>query len=171
MASPTQWIGVWATPKDSEGQWSLVCCGAYGHRVGHDLLTEQHYQDQVIRLWLLPWVLFFWIFLEYTGVPMCLSLWLRKWLLCWGGLLGHSILSQCTFGRKVKKKQTTSFWAAEEEKLVISMSSCFPPWDLNTPPSWQGLPRWFNKWYKEPTYQCRRLGKWFWFLGWEDPLE
>jgi len=44
--------------KDSEGQWSLACCGAYGHRVGHDLLTEQHYQV-IKRSWLLPWCFFY----------------------------------------------------------------------------------------------------------------
>ena len=32
MASPTQWIGVWAS--------SLVCCSSWGHRVGHDWATE-----------------------------------------------------------------------------------------------------------------------------------
>ena len=30
-------------------------------------------------------------------------------------------------GRLKKKKKNTSFWAAEEENLVISMSSCFSP--------------------------------------------
>ena len=28
------------TPGDSEGQESLVCCSLWGHRVGHDLVTE-----------------------------------------------------------------------------------------------------------------------------------
>ena len=27
--------------RDSEGQGSLGCCRAWGHRVGHDLVTEQ----------------------------------------------------------------------------------------------------------------------------------
>ena len=26
---------------DGEGQGSLVCCSSWGHRVGHDLVTEQ----------------------------------------------------------------------------------------------------------------------------------
>ena len=29
------------TPRDSEGQGSLVHCSPWGHRVGHDLATEQ----------------------------------------------------------------------------------------------------------------------------------
>ena len=29
------------TPGDSEGQGSLMCCSPGGHRVGHDLMTEQ----------------------------------------------------------------------------------------------------------------------------------
>ena len=29
------------TPGDSEGQGNLVCCSPWGHRVGHDLTTEQ----------------------------------------------------------------------------------------------------------------------------------
>ena len=29
------------TVRDSEGQGSLVCCSPWGHRVGHDLMTEQ----------------------------------------------------------------------------------------------------------------------------------
>ena len=29
------------TPGDSEGQGSLVCCSSWGHRVEHDLVTEQ----------------------------------------------------------------------------------------------------------------------------------
>ena len=29
------------TQGDSEGQGSLVCCSPWGHRVGHDLATEQ----------------------------------------------------------------------------------------------------------------------------------
>ena len=28
-------------PGDSEGQGSLACCSSWGHRVGHDLVTEQ----------------------------------------------------------------------------------------------------------------------------------
>ena len=32
------------TPGDSEGQGSLVCCSPWGHRVGHDLVTEQQQQ-------------------------------------------------------------------------------------------------------------------------------
>ena len=32
------------TPGDSEGQRSLVCCGPWGSRVGHDLSTEQQQQ-------------------------------------------------------------------------------------------------------------------------------
>ena len=27
---------------DSKGQGSLACCGSWGHRVGHNLVTEQH---------------------------------------------------------------------------------------------------------------------------------
>ena len=34
------------TPGDSEGQGSLVCCSSWGHRVGHDLVTEQQQQQQ-----------------------------------------------------------------------------------------------------------------------------
>ena len=44
----------------------------------------------------------------------------------------------------LKKKSstwTTSFWATEEGKLVISMSSCFPPETWNwTPPIGKGFP-------------------------------
>ena len=29
------------TPEDSEGQGSLASCSQWGHRVGHDLVTEQ----------------------------------------------------------------------------------------------------------------------------------
>ena len=29
------------TPEDSEGQGSLACCSPLGHRVGHNLATEQ----------------------------------------------------------------------------------------------------------------------------------
>ena len=29
------------TPGDSEGQGSLACCSSWGHRVGHNLATEQ----------------------------------------------------------------------------------------------------------------------------------
>ena len=29
------------TPGDSEGQGSLACCSPWGHRVRHDLATEQ----------------------------------------------------------------------------------------------------------------------------------
>ena len=32
MASPTQWTWVWATPGESEGQGSLVCCISRGHK-------------------------------------------------------------------------------------------------------------------------------------------
>ena len=28
-------------PGDSEGQRNLACCGPWGHRIGHDLVTEQ----------------------------------------------------------------------------------------------------------------------------------
>ena len=40
------------TSGDSGGQWSLVCCSPWGHRVGHDWVIEQweqhedHWQDQ-----------------------------------------------------------------------------------------------------------------------------
>ena len=29
------------TPGDSEGQGSLACCSPWGHKVRHDLVTEQ----------------------------------------------------------------------------------------------------------------------------------
>ena len=32
---------------DDEGQGSLVCCSLWGHRVGHDLATEQQRQTQI----------------------------------------------------------------------------------------------------------------------------
>ena len=32
------------TPGDGEGQGSLVCCSPWGHRVGHNLVTEQQQQ-------------------------------------------------------------------------------------------------------------------------------
>ena len=32
------------TPGDSEGQGSLVCCSPWGHKVRHDLGTEQQQQ-------------------------------------------------------------------------------------------------------------------------------
>ena len=41
MSSPTQWTWVWANSGDSGGQGSLACCSLWGHRVGHDLATEQ----------------------------------------------------------------------------------------------------------------------------------
>ena len=41
MASPTQWKEFDQTPGDGEGQGSLACCSSWGHRVGHDLETEQ----------------------------------------------------------------------------------------------------------------------------------
>ena len=28
--------------RDSEGQGSLMCCSPWGHRIGHDLATEQN---------------------------------------------------------------------------------------------------------------------------------
>ena len=36
------------TPGDSGGQRSLVCCSPWGHRVGHDLATEQQGWGQCI---------------------------------------------------------------------------------------------------------------------------
>ena len=36
------------TLRDSEGQGSLVCCIPWGsQRVRHNLITEQHYQNEV----------------------------------------------------------------------------------------------------------------------------
>ena len=32
------------TPGDSEGQGSLVCCGPWDHRVGHNLAPKQQWQ-------------------------------------------------------------------------------------------------------------------------------
>ena len=32
------------TPRDGEGQRSLVCCSPWGRRVQHDLVTEQQQQ-------------------------------------------------------------------------------------------------------------------------------
>ena len=36
-------------PKDSEGQGSLVCCSSWGHRVRHDLATEN--KNNLLRIW------------------------------------------------------------------------------------------------------------------------
>ena len=43
MASATQWTWVWANSGDSEIQGSLACCSPWGHRVGHNLATEQQF--------------------------------------------------------------------------------------------------------------------------------
>ena len=32
-------------PVDSEGQESMACCSVWGHRVGHDLATEEQQSD------------------------------------------------------------------------------------------------------------------------------
>ena len=39
--------GLGQTVADGEGQGGLVCCRAWGHRVGHDWVTEQ--QVRVLR--------------------------------------------------------------------------------------------------------------------------
>ena len=36
------------SPGDGEGQGSLACCSPWGHRVGHNLVTEQ--QHSTLRL-------------------------------------------------------------------------------------------------------------------------
>ena len=41
MASPMQWAWIGQTPGEGEGQGGLVCCGPWGHRVGHDWAIEQ----------------------------------------------------------------------------------------------------------------------------------
>ena len=41
MASPTQWTWVLANSRRCDGQGSLACCWPWGHRVGHDGVTEQ----------------------------------------------------------------------------------------------------------------------------------
>ena len=42
MASLTQWTWVCQqTLGNSEGEWSLVCCSPWSHRVRHDLVTEK----------------------------------------------------------------------------------------------------------------------------------
>ena len=41
MASPTQHVSVEQTLGDGKGQGSPGCCYPWGHRVGHDLVTEQ----------------------------------------------------------------------------------------------------------------------------------
>ena len=40
MASPTQWTWVWASSRIGDGQGSLACCSPWGHRGGHDWVTE-----------------------------------------------------------------------------------------------------------------------------------
>ena len=37
------------TLRDSERQGSLACCNPWGHRVGHDLATEQQKQREGIK--------------------------------------------------------------------------------------------------------------------------
>ena len=37
------------TLRDSEGQGSLACCNPWGHRVGHDLATEQQKQRKGLK--------------------------------------------------------------------------------------------------------------------------
>ena len=46
------------TPGNSEGQGSLVWCSPWGHRVGHDLTTEQqqHWQLSVQSIVVLHWL-------------------------------------------------------------------------------------------------------------------
>ena len=36
VASPTQWMWIWANSGDSEGQGSLACCSAWGFK-GSDM--------------------------------------------------------------------------------------------------------------------------------------
>ena len=40
-------------PGDSEGQRSLACCSPWGHRVGHDWVTE-------LNWWWVPWKFWVW---------------------------------------------------------------------------------------------------------------
>ena len=35
---------------DSEGQGSLVCCSPWGHRVRHDLATEEQQQSPLVTI-------------------------------------------------------------------------------------------------------------------------
>ena len=35
---------------DSEGQGSLECCGPWGHRVGHNLVTEERQQESIRKM-------------------------------------------------------------------------------------------------------------------------
>ena len=44
MVRSHQWLNgheIEQTPEDSEGQGSLTCCSPWGHRVGHNFVTEQ----------------------------------------------------------------------------------------------------------------------------------
>ena len=42
MASLTQWTWFEQTPRDSDGQGSLICCNAWGHKESE---TEQQQQQ------------------------------------------------------------------------------------------------------------------------------
>ena len=48
MASPTQWTWVWASSRRWWRTGSLVCCSPWGHRVGHDWVTEQENQCEPV---------------------------------------------------------------------------------------------------------------------------
>ena len=42
------------TSRDSEGQGGLVCCNPWGHRVRHDLVTEQ--QPRYVFMYRHPYI-------------------------------------------------------------------------------------------------------------------
>ena len=37
------------TPGDSDGLEGLACCSSWGHKVGHDLVTDQQQQHTVYK--------------------------------------------------------------------------------------------------------------------------
>ena len=56
------------TPGDSEGQGSLACCSLLGHRVRHDLATEQQ-QNELPIYWPLSFSFFINFYLFIFGFP------------------------------------------------------------------------------------------------------
>ena len=53
MASPAWWTWVWV----NSGSWqrSLSCCSLWGHKVGHNWVTELHWNSPKLDLWPKVW--------------------------------------------------------------------------------------------------------------------
>ena len=50
MASPTQWTWVWVSLGVGDGQGNLACCSPWGHRVGHDWVTERNWRPTWLHI-------------------------------------------------------------------------------------------------------------------------